>query len=60
MDDFAGVRHSASKFDLSGEASSAHRRAKISKRAGDKIQSGLLFLSDRRHSKRQELPKESV
>ena len=51
MDNFVGVCDSASKFDSSSERSSAQCRAEVSKRAGDKIQFGLLFLSDRRHQK---------
>jgi len=60
VSDPASICDSASRFDSGSEGSSAQRRVEVSKRAGDKIQSGLLFLSDRRNPKRQELPKESV
>ena len=37
------------EFDSSSDGNLAQRRGEVSKRTGDKIQFGLLFLSDRRH-----------
>jgi len=49
----------ASRFDSNSKGSSAQCRAEVSNRGSDKIQSGLLFLSNRSHQNGKKLLKES-